>query len=94
MCNPVVHFAIYYDDTDRARAFYETVFGWSFEARGRPGTSRSAPEAPTAPVPARARSGRGRAAETLTIPGVASIAEFTDPEGNLACIADYPQGLP
>lgn len=30
-------FAIHVDDIDRARAFYETVFGWRFEAWGPPG---------------------------------------------------------
>lgn len=30
-------FAIHVDDTDRARAFYEAVFGWRFEAWGPPG---------------------------------------------------------
>lgn len=30
-------FAIHVDDTDRARAFYEAVFGWEFEPWGPPG---------------------------------------------------------
>ena len=30
-------FAIHVDDIDRARRFYEAVFGWSFEPRGPPG---------------------------------------------------------
>ena len=30
-------FAIHVDDTDRAIAFYEGVFGWSFEPWGPPG---------------------------------------------------------
>ena len=30
-------FAIHVDDLDRARAFYEAVFGWSFEPWGPPG---------------------------------------------------------
>ena len=29
-------FAIHVDDTDRARAFYEAVFGWKFEPWGPP----------------------------------------------------------
>ncbi|MCA9821452.1 MAG: hypothetical protein KC470_02510, partial [Dehalococcoidia bacterium] len=36
----VVHFAIEADDVDRARAFYEGVFGWRFEAWGPPGFYR------------------------------------------------------
>ncbi len=30
-------FAIHVDDVDRARAFYEAVFGWTFESWGLPG---------------------------------------------------------
>ncbi len=30
-------FAIHVDDVNRARAFYEAVFGWSFEPWGPPG---------------------------------------------------------
>lgn len=33
----VVHFAIHADDVERARHFYEAVFGWRFEAWGPPG---------------------------------------------------------
>ena len=40
MANNVVHFAIHADDVDRARAFYEGVFGWRFEAWGPPGFYR------------------------------------------------------
>jgi len=37
MANDVVHFAIHADDCERARRFYEGVFGWRFEAWGPPG---------------------------------------------------------
>jgi predicted enzyme related to lactoylglutathione lyase len=37
MPNNVSHFAIEADDLDRARAFYENVFGWRFNAWGPPG---------------------------------------------------------
>lgn len=40
MANNVVHFAIHADDVDRARAFYEAVFGWRFEPWGPPGFYR------------------------------------------------------
>ena len=40
MANNVVHFAIHADDVDRARRFYEAVFGWRFEAWGPPGFLR------------------------------------------------------
>lgn len=32
----VVHFAVHADDVERARVFYETVFGWRFEPWGPP----------------------------------------------------------
>jgi len=40
MPNNVVHFAIHADDVERARRFYEGVFGWRFEAWGPPGFFR------------------------------------------------------
>jgi hypothetical protein len=40
MAHNVVHFAVHADDVDRARRFYESVFGWRFEAWGPPGFFR------------------------------------------------------
>ncbi|WP_174273123.1 VOC family protein [Sphingomonas bacterium] len=37
MPNNLASFAIHVDDVDRARAFYEAVFGWTFEPWGPPG---------------------------------------------------------
>lgn len=37
MSHPIAHVAINADNTDRARRFYGTVFGWTFEAWGPPG---------------------------------------------------------
>jgi len=37
MAANVVHFAIHADDVERARRFYEAVFGWRFEPGGPPG---------------------------------------------------------
>ena len=37
MANHIRHFAIPADDVERARRFYERVFGWSFEPWGPPG---------------------------------------------------------
>jgi predicted enzyme related to lactoylglutathione lyase len=37
MPNNLASFAIHVDDVDRARAFYEAVFGWDFEPWGPPG---------------------------------------------------------
>jgi uncharacterized protein len=36
MANSVSHFEIFASDVERARKFYERVFGWSFEAGGPP----------------------------------------------------------
>ena len=36
MPNNVVHFAIHADDCERAKAFYEKTFGWTFEPWGPP----------------------------------------------------------
>lgn len=36
MPNKLAHFAIEADDVDRAKAFYESVFGWTFNAWGPP----------------------------------------------------------
>lgn len=37
MFNCLAHFAIEADDVDRARLFYQSVFGWVFEPWGPPG---------------------------------------------------------
>lgn len=37
MPSNLASFAIHVDDVDRARAFYEAVFGWEFEPWGPPG---------------------------------------------------------
>ena len=36
MANSVVHFEIFASNVERARGFYERVFGWQFEAAGPP----------------------------------------------------------
>jgi predicted enzyme related to lactoylglutathione lyase len=36
MANNIAHFDIAADDVERARRFYERVFGWQFEAWGPP----------------------------------------------------------
>ena len=37
MPNDLAHFAIHANDCERAKRFYETVFGWQFNAWGPPG---------------------------------------------------------
>ncbi len=36
MPNDIAHFAIHADDCQRAKTFYENVFGWTFEPWGPP----------------------------------------------------------
>ena len=36
MPNDIAHFAIHADDCQRAKRFYEAVFGWTFEPWGPP----------------------------------------------------------
>ncbi len=36
MANTIQHFAVNADDVNRARRFYESVFGWNFTAWGPP----------------------------------------------------------
>lgn len=36
MANSVVHFELFASDVERARKFYEQVFGWAFEIGGPP----------------------------------------------------------
>ena len=36
MPNDLAHFAIHADDCQRAKSFYESVFGWTFEPWGPP----------------------------------------------------------
>jgi hypothetical protein len=36
MANSIVHFEIFASDVERARRFYERVFGWTFEVGGGP----------------------------------------------------------
>jgi uncharacterized protein len=36
MANSVTHFEIFASDVERARKFYEHVFGWTFEVAGPP----------------------------------------------------------
>lgn len=49
MPNNIAHFAINADNIDRARKFYEKVFGWKFNAWGPPGFFMIETGAPTGP---------------------------------------------
>jgi len=49
MASNVAHFAINADNVDRARKFYEKVFGWKFNAWGPPGFYMIETGAPAGP---------------------------------------------
>ena len=49
----VAHYAINADDVDRALRFYQTVFGWKFDAYGPPGFYMVAEKSAPAVVPLR-----------------------------------------
>lgn len=48
MPNDLAHFAIHADDCERAKSFYERVFGWTFEPWGPPNFWRifTSPDSP------------------------------------------------
>lgn len=80
----VVHFAIHADDVERARSFYEAVFGWRFEAWGPPGfydVETGTPERPGIHGALHARSeplsGHGVRGFTCTV-AVDDLAEVRD----------------
>lgn len=63
----VAHFAINADDVDRALRFYETVFGWKFQAFGPPGFFMVDEKSAAASVPLRGSLQKRRE----IVPGVA-----------------------
>jgi predicted enzyme related to lactoylglutathione lyase len=122
MANDVVHFAIHADDCERAKAFYASVFGWSFQAWGPPGfwlirTSDSGIRGALQQRRGAAPVGLGgyectiavgdvhaaaaaieAAGGTLQhppfkIPGVGTVVQFRDTEGNIACAMQYEAGV-
>jgi predicted enzyme related to lactoylglutathione lyase len=128
MANTVCHLEIFASDVERARAFYEQVFGWRFEAWGPPDLYLVAMGADGDPgvrngvlarrdealaegglnafrcsISVRSLADCARAVERaggklrsplIAIPNVGRYIEFTDPEGNTACIVEYEPGHP
>jgi predicted enzyme related to lactoylglutathione lyase len=126
MANSVAHFEIFASDVERARKFYERVFGWTFEVAGPPDfylistgsaedpglthgliAKRSGPAADgplnafrctvsvrsiTDTVAAIEAAGGKLRSAVASIPGVGKVAEFADPEGNVACAMEYEKG--
>ncbi len=70
----VAHFAINANDVDRAKRFYERVFGWKFNAWGPPGfdTARAV-----------IANGGTTVLEKSVMVGVGALAFFQDPGGNV-----------
>jgi predicted enzyme related to lactoylglutathione lyase len=126
MANSIVHFEIFAADVERARKFYEQVFGWTFEVGGPPdfyfiSTGPAPDPGLTQGLMAKRRGAlaqgelnsfrvtiRVRAiGDTMTaikaaggtirgsmtdIPHVGKVAEFTDTEGNIACVMEFVPG--
>jgi predicted enzyme related to lactoylglutathione lyase len=76
------HFAINADDVPRARAFYESVFGWKFTPFGPPDfyQTRSAGQGRVGALQAR------RALGGVTMPGMELSFEVEDIEATVAAI--------
>ena len=125
MANNISHFAIQADDVERARGFYERVFGWRFEAWGPPGfynisTGDDADPGIHGALYERQRPRAGNDAmigyrctisvddvdasqalieanggtivhQKSTIPGIGTLIEFADTEGNIVCAMRYHQ---
>lgn len=87
MPNDIAHFAIHADDCPRAKAFYESVFGWSFVPWGPPNFWRihTSPDAVHGALQARREpiSGGGLSAFecTIAVEDVESIARAIDANG-------------
>lgn len=121
MPNDVAHFAIHATDCDRARAFYEGVFGWRFEPWGPPdfwmietspgaiagalhgrrepiegGGIRGfectiAVEDAAAIAAAITAAGGSVLSPPYAIPGVGTLVQFEDTEGNVVGAMQYVQ---
>ena len=87
MPNDLAHFAIHADDCQRAKTFYETVFGWAFEAWGPPEFWRiqTSPGGIFGALQKRGEpiSGKGMIGYecTIAVDDVAAIAEAIDTHG-------------
>jgi len=87
MPNDVVHFAIHAEDCQRAKAFYESVFGWSFEPWGPPGfwLIETSPGAPRGALQQRHEPVQGRGMIgfecTVGVDDVDSIAAAAEVHG-------------
>jgi predicted enzyme related to lactoylglutathione lyase len=126
MAQNVVHFAIHADDVERARRFYENVFGWRFEAWGPPGFynvitgdddhpgihgalhGRNEPLTGNgtrgftctvavkdlAPIRQQVTANGGTIiSEEFAIPGVGTLTQFLDTEGNELAAMVYEQDM-
>lgn len=119
MPNDVAHFAIHATDCERARTFYERVFGWRFEPWGPPDFWRIetspgaiagalhgrrepldgvgmrgfectiAVEDAEAVAAAIAAAGGTVLAPPYVMPGVGTLVQFEDTEGNVAGAMQY-----
>lgn len=95
MPNDLSHFAIHADDCTRAKRFYETVFGWSFEPWGppdfwliqtSPGAVRGALQRRQAPVEGRGMIGFEC---SISVDDVQAIAAAVTAAGGTVVLPPY-----
>jgi predicted enzyme related to lactoylglutathione lyase len=75
---PVAHFAINADDVERAKGFYERVFGWRFIAWGPPGFYQIDTGAPPDQAPKGALQARREVVEGRPVYGYECTVAVAD----------------
>ena len=97
MPNPLRHFAIGCDDVDRAKKFYEAVFGWRIEPWGPPNYYLIFPDYPDRTLngdlrertePA-SKSGRGGFECTFTVEDLKPITDAVLANGGAVAEPEY-----
>ena len=80
MANSVTHFEIFASDVERAREFYENVFGWTFETGGPPDFYHIATGPDTDPgLRGDSVSGGGTKPATLETGAIIQVPLFVEP---------------
>ncbi|MEM9801182.1 MAG: VOC family protein [Planctomycetota bacterium] len=98
MPNPLSHFSIHADDVERARDFYEAIFGWTIEPWGPPGFLMIYPDGDReAPVHGSIQQRRGplsgegvRGFEcSFAVEDLGAIAEAVEAQGGRILMRDF-----
>ncbi len=74
MGNPIVHFEIRSEDPDATRAFYATLFGWTYPAGGFPDYTYVDSGVPTGTIPGGISPTQGGKPMVTVFAGVADVA--------------------